>query len=336
MSTFSFSNFLRGLIFFVVLVIIFEGVVSYIPDEMVADVAQQSGMRIKNEQSLKPSEVWDILILGDCFFFAGVNPAVLDQMLNVRSFNLAVNRVQTYMISYVLFNNVVKHSFRKPRLIVLGVHASSLYYPLKMDIDTLRQTVLPFFDVSDVLLNELSFKLKAQVLWHHWLTKVPSIKKQYLLRDNWLSLVRHFEREKYSRIEESLSSNRGFFNEDLTGQRQQFRVNFNLPAEDTSIREYNDRYIKKILESAGSLGIKVVLVTNSYRNDLAQRINYNIMFDVDYFEELKRLYPCVIGVLNMHDVVPDPDKYVDITHLDGKGAAIFTEELARRIKMLSW
>jgi hypothetical protein len=335
LSISSFKNFLFGLGIFLVLVFVLEVIVSRIPDEIVADVAEQCGMRYKNEKSLNPGEL-DALILGDCFFFAGVNPQQLDNQLNIRSLNLAMNRVQTYMASYVLFKNVVQHAPHPPRLVILGVHASSLFFPLDMNMDVLRQTIIPTFRISGNLLNELTFKMKVQVLWHYGLTRVPTLNKQYLLRGNWPYLISHFDQSRYLHFEKNIAENKGFFNEDLMGHRQKFRINFKLPAVDTPIREYNDRYIKKILELASTHGIKVVLVTNSYRKDFTEHINYNIMFDVEYFEKLRSIYPAVIGVLNMHDVVLDPDRYVDITHLDGQGAALFTDELARRIKPLIW
>ena len=335
MFTSSFKDFLRGLVVFAVLVVAFEVTVSFIPDTIVADVAQQGGMKLKNDRAFNPGDL-DVVILGDCFFFAGINPAVLVPLLNVRSFNFAVNRAQTYLMSYVLLEQLLSRTQRPPRLIILGVHATSLYYPLTMDIDVLRQTILPFFDSSSTLLNELPIPLKMQTLWHAALTRIPSLKKQYLLRGHWPDLIKNFDRARYVRVEQSLAENRGFFNEDLTGSRQTLRVNFNLPAEDTTIQAYNDRYIRKILARAAESGIKVVLVTNSYRKDLAEHVNYNIMFDVSYFETLKNSYPGVIGILDMHHVVPDPSRYVDITHLDNEGAAIFTRELAERIRQLDW
>ncbi len=335
MFTSSFKNFLRGLAVFAVLVIVFETMVSLIPDEIGADVVLLGGMKIKNERALNPGDL-DVVILGDCFFFGGVNPNVLDPILNVRSFNFAVTRAHSYMMSFVLLEDILSRAKRPPRLIILGVHATSLYHPLTMDIDVLRETILPFSGVSSNLLNELPVPLKMQTLWHDALTRIPSIRKQYLLRGHWPYLMTHFDRARYMRIKQSLAENRGYFNEDLLGFRQTLRVNFNLPAEDTTIRAYNDRYIRKILARAAKSGIKVVLVTNSYRKDLAEHLNYNIMFDVSYFETLKNSYPGVIGILDMHHVVSDPERYVDTTHLDNKGAAIFTSELAERIRQLDW
>lgn len=335
LSTSSFKTFLQGLAVFAVLVIIFEGAVMSIPEEIVVDVAQQSGMRIKNDRAFNPGDL-DVVILGDCFFFAGVNPAILDEQLGSRSFNFATNRAQTYMMSYVLLKNILQQAPHHPKLIILGVHATSLYYPLTMDMDVLRQTILPYFSVSADLLNELPFSLRMQTIWHHMLTRIPSLKKQYLLRGNWPQLIAHFDRSNHTRMEQSLAENRGFFNEDLVPHQAKIPINFYLPVRDMTIQSYNGRYIKKILELARENGIKVVLVTNSYREDFMQYMNYNIQFDLEYFEGLQRAYPNVIAVLDMHNTVTDFDRYADITHLDGQGAVMFTEDLAQKLKQLHW
>lgn len=335
MSTSNFRKFLHGLAVFAVLVVVFEGLVMMIPDKIVADVAQQSGMELKNERALAPGNL-DAVILGDCFFFAGVNPSVLDEKLNIRSFNFAINRVQTYLMSYVLLKDILEHSAQPPRLIILGVHASSLYYPLEMDIDTMRQTILPFFRVSKNLLDELPMELKMQVMWHDILTKVPSLHKQYLLRGDWLRSIASFDQARHDRFEKELFEDRGYFNEDLVPHPPKMRITFDFPSREKTIQSHNDRYIRKILELAQKSGIKVVLVTNSYRQDFMEHIKHNINFDVEYFTSLRGVYPNVIGVLDMHGTVTDFDRYVDITHLDGKGAFLFTEHLAEKIKQLAW
>ena len=69
----SFKDFLRGLVVFAVLVVAFEVTVSFIPDTIVADVAQQGGMKLKNDRAFNPGDL-DVVILGDCFFFAGRFP----------------------------------------------------------------------------------------------------------------------------------------------------------------------------------------------------------------------------------------------------------------------
>lgn len=335
MSTSSFDQFRSGLAVFALLVIIFEGLVMLIPDKIVTDAAQQGGMELKNERALAPGRL-DAVILGDCFFFAGVNPAVLDEKLNIHSFNFAINRVQTYLMSYVLLKDILEHSAQPPRLIILGVHASSLYYPLDMDIDIMRQTILPFFRVSKNLLDELPMELKMQVIWHDILTKVPSLHKQYLLRGDWVRSIASFDQAKHDRFEKELAENGGFFNEDLVPHPPKMRIGFDFPSREKTIQAHNDRYIRKILELAQKRGIKVIIVTNSYRQDFMEHIKHNINFDVEYFTSLRGIYPNVIGVLDMHSTVTDFDRYVDITHLDGKGASLFTENLAEKIKRLAW
>lgn len=335
LSGFSLKNFSRALVLFLVLVACFEVGVTFIPEELSADVVQNAGMRIKDDRALN-SEPLDAVILGDSFFFAGVMPAILDRELNIRSFNFATHSVHTYLISYVLFKKIMEHSRRPPGLLILGVHPSSLYFDLKVDREVLRTAVLPFFHLSFDLLNELPMDLKVFAVLHKSMTFIPSINKQYLLRQNLPDLLLHADREKYWRYMKSIAQENGYVNEDLGGPRKAIKIFSNLRLGNITIHKHNDRYIRKILALAQKYGVKAVLVSNSYRGDVAASLSRDskFNFDIDYFNKLKEAYPNVIAVFDMHSAVPDPDRYVDETHLDNKGAVLFTEELACRLMAL--
>lgn len=333
LSTFNFDNFTRALKIFVVLVLCFEAGVSFIPEELSADVGMNMGMEIKNKRSLDPGKM-DVVVLGDCFFFAGTIPHVLDTELDVSSFNFATNRSQTYLISYLLFKRILNHANNLPRLVIVGVHDTSLFWDLSIDKETLRTTILPFFNVSFDLLAELPLHLKTFTVLHQIKTMLPSLKKQYLLRENWPDLWRNFDSENYFRISESIEKEKGYANEDL-GEHPSKAYDFSSVKMDcVFIRELNDKYIRKILDLAQQHGVKAILVSNSYRRDLATYLirDSNYGFDIRYYEKLRKEYPNVLAVFNMHAAVPDPERYVDETHLDNKGAMLFTRELARRLK----
>ena len=314
------------------LIVLFETAVALLPEFLIFDPPyEQKAMELKAE-TVEKHNAYDVLILGDSFAWAGVIPEIIDRKLSVETYNLALNSQQTYLMNYILLKRYIKNCEKKPKLVIMVITASSLTWSDRLSLSDIKDFILPYIRHKSEFLNELDLSTRLSVTKYLLLTTVPSIKRQYIFRDNIFKRVRNkklYEKhiEEYKRYKgymfnPAVPKNNGIDVEDIVDRVKYFQLS-----------QLNTVYLLRILDLLEKNGIQTVLVGQSVRAELNQWFEeYGIYEKVeDFIEKISSPFGNVLPYLPMHDVAGNPALYKDETHLSYEGAALYTQILTQRI-----
>lgn len=329
---------------FLILVMIFEGVLFLIPEYVLLSVPYgHEAMRIKGEEAERENN-YDIIISGDCTGWAGIRPLILEKHLDIRAYNFSVDVEQTYLINYILLKRYLANCSKRPELVILQLSPISLLGRYYMDMETLRGSILPYFRVDSDLLDEITM-LEMEPPFHYLpyriLSMLPSFKKQYALRrgpGNIILKIHSFNRSAYDGYLNSFREEKGFFNEDMDPTKEIVKEITEIPPEYRrfALSSYNCYYIDKILSLLNKEKIPTVVCLTPVRSDeMKIWSEYNLREQLDNLLRPKMdEYENVLAFWDMADIASNPKYFADRVHLNLTGATIFTDELADRIEKL--
>jgi hypothetical protein len=334
-------NLPSGFIIFLLLALIFEGILFCIPEYMLLSIPYgRESVRFKGEMAERENS-YDIIISGDCTGWAGIRPLVLEERLDISAYNFSVDVAQTYMINYIVLARYLSNCARKPELVILQLSPISLLGNHYLDMDALRSSIFPYFRVDSDLLKEIAI-LEMESPFHYLtfqvLSSIPSFKKQYALRRGpWhiFSLLRAFRRTVYEKYLNFYRDEKGFFNEDMDPTKEIVAEITDVPPEYRLFARssYNCHYIDKILSLLREEEIPTVVCLTPVRSDeMKIWARYNLRERLNNLLRPKmEEYDNVLAFWDMTDIASNPQYFADQAHLTLRGATIFTEELAKRI-----
>lgn len=326
----------KGFLIFLMLVFVFETFVYFIPEYAMFNAPYEHvQMRMKGECVDKENK-YDVIILGDCKGWAGIRTTTLEEALSVTGYNLSVNVRQSYLIAYIMLTRYLRKCVEKPTLVILQVSANSLLREQNMDFIRFKEYILPYFRVDADLMNELPTRLKFECYTYSLLTRLPSLKRQYFLRNKlWPVKIFNSDRALYQKYLAFFEKEKGYYSEDLDPSTQRVEVIKDIPERYKKflLSEYNLFYIKKILLLLKTHHINVVICTSPVRNDeLRIWDRYNVRENLNsVLVRLSRDYNAR-AFWDMSHIASNEEYFVDDMHLNDKGAAIYTKELALKIK----
>jgi hypothetical protein len=236
-------------------------------------------------------------------------------------------------------NRYLANCTQKPELVVLQVSASAIFYIWGMNPLALNSYILPWFRVDRDFMQELSIPMRQVCYKYKVVQLIPSLKNQFFLKKGfWLPRLWRSSRSEFDRYINYHREQKGFFNEDLdpTKQRIEKVADIGEHFKQFSISEFNMTYIHKILETLARRDIKVIVCLTPVRDD-EMRIwaQYNLREKLNNkIAELIKPYSNVIAFWDMQSIASDPKYFVDLYHLDSKGAIIYSAELSKKIKTL--
>ncbi|OGI18492.1 MAG: hypothetical protein A3B68_07035 [Candidatus Melainabacteria bacterium RIFCSPHIGHO2_02_FULL_34_12] len=335
--TFNFKLIPKGFLIFLVFVLAFEAFIYFLPPYLALRPPYGSAYLKLKEQILDKKNDFDLIIFGDCTSWTGIKPVLLNKELSVSSYNFSVNEAHTYLMSYLFLKRYLSNCTKKPKIVILSISPNSLLGNHKVDLNQLNKEILPYFDTKLDLMNELNNNLKIQLIKHRILTLIPSIKKQFILKERFQDLYKYCSNPNasYSFIE-YFKSARGFYDENLNRHKSTIKkaAHVRKSYKSFTVSEYNLLYMEKMLSLLAEQNIEVIVCTNSVRADEMKMWNaYDLKNKLFELINLKlKPHKNVIAILDMLDAASDKDNFADEIHLNSNGATIYTNELASRLK----
>lgn len=270
-------------------------------------------------KSGKPdTEVWndllhggidaDVVALGNSRTLHHINPFVLDTVLGVNSFNLAMDGAP---INYQIRKyNVYRRYNEKPELIIQNIDFVSMHYKMGMEKDPL----LPFW-------------------WNSAIRKEIMPYEPYPFPDKHIPFYRYHGYNLSSLIRQEIhESTKGFGGRDEewdgTAYRQIDTISF-IPDPKT------ERMFDDFLKLARSENINVVFVyTPMYIGATKKMTNLEEMHR--YYETFANKYNIPVLDYTWMDICDDTAFFFNAMHLNIRGAEIFSDSLAHDIKKLNF
>lgn len=281
----------------------------------------------KNHESPGEIEVWndiyagnidsDIAIYGSSRAWVHINPSILEDSLNLKAYNFGMDG-QNFWLQYLRHKEYLKHN-KPPKLIILSVDVFSL--EKRKDLYELNQ-FLPY------------------MLWNKNIIKFTSSYNGFTYKDYYFPLLRYggkirkienlLNLEQVDNIEVTFRQN-GFkgmerkWNDDLAKAKLKM-AQYKIEIDSSSVNLFN----QFLIESKEN-NIKVILVyTPEYidgqkfvenRNEIIKiykdfAIKYNLLF-LDYSND---------------DLCKKKELFYNSSHLNKKGADIFTRKLSSELK----
>jgi hypothetical protein len=267
-------------------------------------------LRMKEFYSL--AENIDIVFLGSSRCYQGFDPAVVDSITGMNSFNLGSSS-QTPVTSYYLLKEVYKKHQLK-------------YVIMELSIDVLNTEQLVnggyIIDAMDNSMNKLDFFLNG----FDFKEQVELLLPFYRYRENrgffYYAITEDID-EHYDR--KRIYHSKGFvenYNDVTEGKIYQYKLT------DNSIR--NLKYIKKIAELTNDAESELIFVYTPYPSDT--RIVNQAEFSDKFLTEIEGLPGEFIN--NLEDSQEFGDEYfADGNHLNLAGADKLSQEIAEHVKM---
>jgi hypothetical protein len=209
-----------------------------------------------------------------------------------------------------------------------------------MNPDALNDYILPWFRVADDFMNELSAPMRQVCYKYKFLQMIPSLKNQFFLRKGvWLPRLWRSNRAEFDKYISYYREQKGFYNEDLDPTKHRIETISDIGENIKQFRlsAFNTLYVQKILEILSRRDIKVIVCLTPVRDDEMRIWNrYKVRDKLNHtIAELVKPYQNVIAFWDMQSVASNIKYFVDWSHLDSRGAIIYTLELAGRIKNLT-
>jgi len=336
---FNFRAMPAGFVLALAMVLAFETCIGMLPEHaLFAPPYEQAALTLKGETVDAPSS-FDVLVIGDCTGWAAIQPLALESQLQMTAYNLAVNGAQTYLMSYVLLKRYLSNCTQKPRLVILQLSANALFYIWGLGAEALNNHILPWFRMDEDFLRELSEPLQSLCNKRRILQLVPSLKNQFFLKKGfWPAHIARSSKEDFERYVAYYTVQKGFYNEDLDPSKKPVGpvVDIGEHFKQLSLSDLNVAYMHKIIALLLLHDIKVVLCLTPVRADEMQiweRYNLRARLNAK-IQALFGGYPNVIAFWDLQDVAAEHKYFADASHVNGSGAALYSAELAKRLKAL--
>jgi len=286
-------------------------------------------LKVKNSYSQDPDTSHEILVLGDCYNITGVIPQIIEKNTGLSCYNFSTYAEQSTFASYLLFNNYLKKSTKKPNYLIIGFLPFTLLRTKKY-IMTHSMPMLFDFKEGNVhaFIKEFGIAQGLKLI-------VPSLKRQGIFKQffkNPLKVLREIPNKKQlDNFIKQISVDKGHH---VWCVKCVYRDNFKEEnsAPNFEISNFNQKYLTKILELSRENNIKVIYLHPSKPpNVYTIYVKRGIVEGYeDFLNYLKITYKDIIDI-NPQDILNNNNMYVNELHLNGKGAEILSNFLSHII-----
>ncbi|MBI5049311.1 MAG: DUF1574 family protein [Nitrospirae bacterium] len=297
-------------------------------------------MKIKNELSQSRENKFDIIILGDSHSHVSIIPRIIEEKTGRSCFNFSTFGRQGVMGSYWMFRNYIEAHDIKPKYIIVGFSPFYTYPITKSFWDS--SNILT--DLSDIRKGNVRAFIEEFGVVQGIKFLLPSLKHQGRFKE-FIRNPFSFEmpdRVQLNKFTEQFYLDKGYYPE---------RINESYPKESREsgydkffqytdlnkfvISEFSYKYLRKMLDLAKEHKIKVIYhipPIAPYLYSVVKNYSYMDRYN-EFVDSLKKDYPDLIAVNSQH-LFNENDMFLDIYHLNGKGAPILSGFLAQRINEL--
>ena len=252
----------------------------------------------------------DIVIMGNSRAFVQVDPIILDSILGENTYNLAfdgssINRqIKKYDI-FRVYN-------RKPKLIIQNIDHITLNYVIGYE----REQFFPYF-------------------WNKQIRKEFYTSEPFSLWEKYMPIYRYYRNLNTHDLKGLLTSTsrkltKGYQSKDNQWDGTEFRkINTVYYRENDKALKMFDDYLSKVKDE----GIKVVFVHTPIYIGVTRKLDHpEKMHDV--YKKYADKYNIPILDYRYMDICYDTTYFYNAMHLNGTGAAIFSDSLANDIEQL--
>jgi len=338
----NFKHLPQGFLIFLLLAIIFESFILFLPDSILFDPPyEQSCIKMKADAT-EGKHRFDIIVLGDCAGLSSIRATILENILELKAYNLSVIAVQTYLMSYILLKRYLQSGTQKPQMVVLQLSANTLLnLDLNMEFPQLKKSVLPYFRMDQDLLAELKEPVKAAFFRYRLISVLPSVRRQFFLqRYGWFTEIGTTNRKLYLKCLQMHAFEKGFFNADLRDQERTTAkmTKISRHKKEFNVSPHNLKYIKRILQTLDAQDINTIVLLSPVREDelalwkkynLRERLNSAVLSLIEPYTNIKAFW-------DMTEIPTERILFSDEFHLNNAGASIHTRTLAGKIRTLGW
>ena len=335
--TFNFNRSPKGFLVALALIFVFETCNAifdnyfYLTDKRTPPDFWFEGLRIKvkNSYSQKPDKNYEIVVLGDCYNMIGVIPKIIEKNTGLDCYNFSVFAKQTIFVSYLLFDNYLAESEKKPAYLIIGFKPETLSYTKK---DIIKYYMPYLFDFKEgnifVFIKEFGIFQGIKLLF-------PSLKHQEVLKEFFRNPLNVLERipgkRQLDNFIKRITTDKGYYARRAKDfYKGDFKVGNSIP--NFEISNFTQKYLTKILELSQKNNIKVIYLRPSMPPDVyAIYAERGIAKEYeDFVSDLKTTYEDMVDI-SPQDVLYNIDMYADNVHLNGKGAQILSKFLSHII-----
>lgn len=257
----------------------------------------------------------DLIALGSSRFWGGVSTYILDSMLNCNSYNLGFDG---HPIDYQIIRyNTYRRFNAKPKYLLLNADfLSTLGNTSEAGYE--REQFFPF-------------------IWDDSLINVVAEQKKITLFDRYIPLYRYFGYRKWidfgwgyyfgkkDPIEGGM--HKGYLGEQYSWERRSLDMDTMFEASTDTVAAYMmDSFINRLTKDS----IKVILIKSPVYLPLRDKF-YHIEFSDSVYNSFARKYDIPILDFYFEELCSDSTNFHNPSHLNKKGAEIFTTRLCETI-----
>jgi len=258
----------------------------------------------------------DILIYGSSRAWTHINPTIIGDSLKMSSYNLGIDG-HAFELQYFRHKEYLKHN-RNPKVIILSLDIFGL-------------------DKKTELFNKNQFL--PFMLWNTDIYKYTSTFKGYNWFDYNLPLIRFLCNQKatiHSLISIFKTNNKKFRTKGFKGKKQIWDGKFEkakkqLGSYKANIDKYSFNLFEQFIQECKTKNIKLILVyTPEYIE--GQKFIANRAEVISIYDSLARKYNINFIDYSNDEICTQKQNFYNATHLNYKGADIFTSKLVNDIK----
>jgi hypothetical protein len=282
-------------------------------------------IKIKNRVSQTENTNFDVLVLGDCHIFTGIDPRIVEKRTGLKTFNYATFARNSILSSYLLLKNHLGHNQKRPLFIVM----TFAYEVTTLAEENFDRSILPFmFDIKDgnfwTLAHEIGFNKTVTL-------QIPSLKnRDFFLEGRFPK--RLVKPEKIRDFENNVMLERGYY-------RNSEEIIYNGYAPPQPIDEHYqpsqffEKYLRKLLTLALKNHIVVLypvftVPENEYNNFYSKSHVFETYSKL--LARLKQDFPNLIYWEWQKDL-SSPEFYRDPSHLNRQGCLLLSQKVAELI-----
>ncbi|MCP4603636.1 MAG: hypothetical protein GY847_24485 [Proteobacteria bacterium] len=295
------------------------------PNRPFNESLQSLRMKIKNEVSQKTDNAYDALVLGDCHNLIGIKPNIITKKTGLSCYNFATHRRQSILSTYAMLSNYLNSCQKKPKYMIIGFISDTL----SDSKERISKANLFDFKKGNLYLLGREFGIFQAVKF-----SVPSLKHQYfyktLLKKPTSMLIP--DKKQIANFYKQVHDNKGYYPwraKKIQSSRSRRRRIF-------TVSDFAKQYLVSILQLSLDNDIKVLysipaLPPNWYK---ANQKSGSVPIYEEFVKEIKKEFPS-IAFIRSQKTLNRNDLYVGRNHLNGAGATLLSEFLAKELKKIA-
>ena len=296
-------------------------------------------LKLKNDLALSKEKAFDIIILGDSHGHISIIPKTIEEKTLLTCFNFSLFGAQGTLAPYWMFRNYLKSHDTKPKYVIVefSPFLEQIYPPEEISANALTR----FYDFKK---GNIKAFIEEYGVVKGIKFMLPSLKHQERLKDfikNPLA-VEIPSKTQLADFSNQFYFDKGYYPKEANksyppkSKESGYEAFFRFNIDKFSMSPFMQKYLRGILDLAKENQIKIIYYIPPhppYLYDIPKVSGYIRQHD-DFINSLKKEYPDFF-IINPRDMFKQNDLFLDIYHLNGKGAPLLSEFLAGKINELN-